>query len=65
MTTPKIETVDVYGSNGPDAAKFGKGVSDLVGVKQATNARSNLSDRQSTMKESIDSNLQYKPTPKP
>jgi hypothetical protein len=56
--------VDVYGTTAPTAAKFGAGVSDLAGVKQATGARSDLSDRQSTTPESINGNLQYRPTPK-
>jgi hypothetical protein len=58
MTQPKIESVDTYRGDAPAAAKFGQGVSDIAGVKQATDARSNLSDRQSTRPESIDSNLQ-------
>ena len=44
----KIESIDVYRSNAPAAAKFGPGVSDLAGIREATNARTNLSNRQST-----------------
>jgi|HubBroStandDraft_6_1064221.scaffolds.fasta_scaffold249163_1 hypothetical protein len=64
MTTPKIESVDVYGSNGPDAATFGKGARDLAGIREATTARDNLSTRQSTTMpttESIPDRMQYKP----
>jgi hypothetical protein len=33
--------VDVYGTRAPDAARFGKGVTDQSGVQQATDARRN------------------------
>jgi hypothetical protein len=43
--------VDVYGTDAPDAAKFGKGATTLAEVKQATQARVDLSKNQSTGRE--------------
>jgi hypothetical protein len=40
--------VSVYGSNAPDAAKFGVGTTTLADIERATEARRELSDQQST-----------------
>jgi hypothetical protein len=64
MTKPTTINVDTYGQAAPKAARFGEGVSDIAGVKQATTARDNLSTRQSTTMpttESIPDRMQYKP----
>jgi hypothetical protein len=42
--------VSVYGSNPPDAAKFGVGATTLADIERATEARRELSDAQSTEK---------------
>jgi hypothetical protein len=36
---PEIILVDVYGKQPVPAATFGKGVSDIAGIEQATQAR--------------------------
>jgi hypothetical protein len=42
--------VSVYGTNAPDAAKFGVGATTLADIERATEARRELSDVQSTTK---------------
>jgi hypothetical protein len=42
--------VNTYGTDAPDAAKFGVGASTLREVEKATEARRELSDSQSTTK---------------
>jgi hypothetical protein len=42
--------VSVYGTNAPDAAKFGVGATTLAEIERATEARRELSDAQSTTK---------------
>ena len=40
--------VSVYGTDAPAAAKFGEGATTFAEVQQATEARRELSDQQST-----------------
>jgi hypothetical protein len=40
--------VDVYGQKPPKAATFGRGATNLAQINEATEARRNLSNRQST-----------------
>jgi hypothetical protein len=42
--------VNVYGTDAPDAAKFGVGATTLAEIERATEARRELSDQQSTAK---------------
>jgi hypothetical protein len=42
--------VSVYGTDAPDAAKFGVGATTLAEIEHATEARRELSDAQSTEK---------------
>jgi hypothetical protein len=47
MTKPTIN-VSVYGENAPAGAIFGKGAKDLASIKEMTDARHSLSEKQST-----------------
>jgi hypothetical protein len=47
MAKPTIN-VSVYGENAPAGATFGKGAKDLASVKEMTDARRSLSEKQST-----------------
>lgn len=56
---PKIESIDTFGygnnnAKAPAASKFGVGATDLAGITDATQARTNLSNRQSIPPVSID-----------
>jgi hypothetical protein len=47
MTKPTIN-VSVYGENARAGATFGKGAKDLASIKEMTDARRSLSEKQST-----------------
>jgi hypothetical protein len=45
---PSTVLVDTYGAGAPVAAKFGRGATSLAEIQQATDARRDLSNAQST-----------------
>lgn len=47
MSKPAIN-INTYGKDAPAGATFGKGAKDLASIKEMTDARRSLSEKQST-----------------